>query len=467
MKCEPSLGFTSVQLFTKSHRAYGRTHMTSTAKPPIGVCALESLIDDNRGDARFRVNRRVFVDEAILALEQEQIFNKCWLYLGHESEVSKRGSYIARDVAGRPLVLSRDGDGELNCFYNVCSHRGATICRERSGVQRVFQCPYHGWVFNIKGSLTHIPGAESMPPDVNCDGALNLRSVEKMESFKGFVFVCFDPEAVGLVDYLAGAADYLAYVADHGPQGMEIVGGTQEYSAQANWKMLSENSVDGYHGMTTHSTYFDYLRGRDGTVVKRPAGGAGWVKNLGNGHVVSESIGEMAWGRPYARWVAGWGEGCRQEVDAIAKEVYGRLGQERGDVVVRGDRNMVIFPNLVVNDIMAVTVRTYYPTAAGKMHINSWSLAPIGESATSRDRRMRNFVEFLGPAGFATPDDVEMLESAQRGYAAYESAPWNDASRGMQKNVPTKTDELQLRTFWRRWKQLMTNSPAGEQLQGP
>src|SRR5690606_38923634 len=225
---------------------------------------------------------------------------------------------------------------------------------------------------------------------------------------------------------------------------------------------------DGYHGMSTHSTYFDYLRGRDGTVLKRPPGGLGWVKDLGNGHMVSESVGEMAWGRPYARWVPGWGEECRAEVEAIASEIYERLGKERGDIVVRGDRNMVIFPNLVINDIMAVTIRTYQPTSAGGMQISSWSLAPIGESEASRDRRMRNFVEFLGPAGFATPDDVEMLESAQKGYAAYKSAPWNDVSRGMQKSNPTKTDELQLRTFWRRWRQLMTGVEATEeQLQGP
>jgi p-cumate 2,3-dioxygenase alpha subunit len=115
---------------------------------------------------------------------------------------------------------------------------------------------------------------------------------------------------------------------------------------------------------------------------------------------------------------------------------------------------------------MAVTIRTFFPTSAGGMNINAWSLAPIGESASSRERRLRNFVEFLGPAGFATPDDVEMLESAQRGYQNYESAPWNDCSRGMQKSKPTKTDELQLRTFWRRWRQLMTNGSASE-LHGP
>ena len=181
---------------------------------------------------------------------------------------------------------------------------------------------------------------------------------------------------------------------------------------------------------------------------------------------VSESIGAAPWGRPYARWVPGWGDDCRAEVEQLAEAIHARLGPERGNVVVNGDRNLVIFPNLVINDIMAVTVRTFQPTSTGRMEINAWTLAPVGESPSSRSRRMRNFVEFLGPAGFATPDDVEMLESAQRAYERCGADMWNDCSRGMQSENPSKTEELQLRTFWRRWSQLM-NGTAKEGLQGP
>ena len=69
-----------------------------------------------------------------------------------------------------------------------------------------------------------------------------------MEEFKGFVFVCYDRNAMSLADYLAGAGEYLAYVADQGRDGMEIVAGTQDYCVGANWKLLQENSADGYHG---------------------------------------------------------------------------------------------------------------------------------------------------------------------------------------------------------------------------
>ncbi|MBN9474734.1 MAG: hypothetical protein ABS43_23345 [Bordetella sp. SCN 67-23] len=425
---------------------------------------VHAIIDD-REKAVFKVNRGAFTDPEILGAEHRRIFDRCWLYLAHASEIRQPGDFITRDVVGRPILLVRDPDGILRAFNNSCTHRGAAVCSERSGSTRRFTCPYHSWVFDCRGELASMPGREQLPEDANEDGSLNLKAVPRMEEFKGFIFICFDRDVEPLVDYLAEAADYLAYVADHGPQGMEVVGGTQEYSAKANWKMLAENSYDGYHGQFTHSTYFDYIRTRDGQRPKRVMGAQGWVKNLGNGHAVGESIGVAGWGRPYARWVPGFGEEAKPEIEALAAEIYDRLGQERGDVVVNGDRNVVIFPNLVVNDIMAVTVRTFYPTAAGQMKINSWALAPIGESESSRDRRMKGFVEFLGPAGFATPDDVEMLESAQKSYTAFPDQ-YNDCSRGMQSERPSKTEELQLRTFWRRWRQLMTGSSDKSQLKG-
>jgi p-cumate 2,3-dioxygenase subunit alpha len=119
----------------------------------------------------------------------------------------------------------------------------------------------------------------------------------------------------------------------------------------------------------------------------------------------------------------------------------------------------VIFPNLVINDIMAITIRTFYPVSPDYMEVNAWALAPIDESAEDSALRLDNFLTFLGPGGFATPDDVEMLESCQRGFVNRE-VEWSDLSRGMKREQPLATDDLQLRTFWRRWNQLMTEPAA-------
>ena len=286
---------------------------------------MSDLIIDDRHQARFKVHRSAFVSDEVLALERERVFGKCWLYLGHTSELKKPGDFISRRVGGRPLLYTRDRESKLNALYNTCSHRGAMVCRERSGNRRAFTCGYHAWTFDEKGRFIGMPGREALPPDATENCKLDLVPVERMEEFKGFVFVCYDRNAMSLTDYLAGAGEYLAYVADQGRDGMEIVTGTQDYCVGANWKLLQENSADGYHGVPTHSTYFDYIRSRDNATFTS-MNSKGWVKNLGNGHAVSESIGLLPWGRPYARWAPGWGEEAKVEVEALNKEIMERLG---------------------------------------------------------------------------------------------------------------------------------------------
>jgi hypothetical protein len=83
---------------------------------------------------------------------------------------------------------------------------------------------------------------------------------------------------------------------------------------------------------------------------------------------------------------------------------------------------------------------------------------PKEDSPDLRQKRIDNFLSFLGPGGFATPDDVEALESCQRGFAN-RAVEWSDISRGMQRPQPSVTDELQMQTFWRRWHELITFSP--------
>lgn len=418
---------------------------------------LERAVVEDKVAGSFKVHRRAFVDQAILEAERRAIFSRCWLYIGHESEVARPGRFITRDVGGRALLMNRDRNGTLNVFYNTCSHRGALVCRERSGQKRAFQCPYHGWVYDDCGSLVDVPGRDAMAPGLLEDGSMNLKPVPKVASHRGFVFVNFDRDApLTLKDYLAGAADVLDIVADQGADGMEIVGGMQEYSMPANWKLLYENSADGYHAAVTHATYFDYMNSREGErPVVDPVMARGRSHDLGNGHAYTTSHGVMPWGRPYARWIPSWGEDAKAEIDEIVREMVLRLGEERAALVSQADRNTLIFPNLVVNDIMAVTIRTFYPTSPDFVQINAWGLAPVGESATSRDRRLKNFVEFLGPAGFATPDDVVMLELCQKGYANIDGVEWNDISRGMHKDEPIKTDEAQMRAFWRQWQKQM------------
>jgi p-cumate 2,3-dioxygenase alpha subunit len=177
------------------------------------------------------------------------------------------------------------------------------------------------------------------------------------------------------------------------------------------------------------------------------------VVDLGNGHAVIEY--DSPWGRPIARWVPSFGEERKPHFEAIRRKFDDRFGAEHSRRICETSRNLGIFPNLVINDIMSITVRTFFPSAPDYMEVNAWAMAPVDESAEDSALRLDNFLTFLGPGGFATPDDVEMLESCQRGFINREVG-WSDISRGMHREIPRTDDELQMRAFWRRWNDLIT-----------
>ena len=406
-----------------------------------------------RDDANgiFQVSRRAFVDGALMEREYEAVFDTCWLYLGHESELPKPGDFVTRTVARRNILFTRDAQGKLHALFNTCPHRGATVCREAKGNSKVFQCFYHGWVFGCDGRIKGQPGEERYAAGYKSSGVDNMTPVPHFDSHAGFCFINFDPAAGSLSDYLAGAKDILDLIAAHSESGMTIVDGAQQYAIRANWKLLAENSVDGYHAVTTHASYLDYLKNMAGGLVPVPLSGRTY--DLGNGHAVLEY--KAPWGRPIAQWVPMFGEQGKHEMEQIYARLAARLGDDKAKRIATHNRNMIIFPNRVINDIMAITIRTFYPVTPGDMMVNGWALAPREESEWARKYRLFNFLEFLGPGGFATPDDVEALQSCQMGFANAGSAGWSDISKGMGQAEPSYDDELQMRLFWTRWNQLV------------
>jgi p-cumate 2,3-dioxygenase subunit alpha len=406
----------------------------------------------------FQVARSTYVDPEIFRAEMDEIFSKCWLYVGHESELKSNDSFEARGVGGRPVIFVRDKLGQLRCFLNVCPHRGAQITRHRSGRARNFSCIYHGWTFENTGKVKLVTEADTYSESFHREGRNDLVAVPRFEQYRGFWFLNYDKDAISLHDYLAGAREYIDLVVDQSEQGMTVVDGVQEYSARANWKMLAENSTDVLHVETLHPTYLDLIRTNSGgTMVRGKLNGGG--VSLGQGHAVVER--EATYGRPVAQWISLWGEQAKVDIDRIYSGLVAKFGQEKAHRIATRSRNLLIFPNLVINDIMSITVRTFQPISEDYMEISVWSLAPkeeIGKPAMQR--RLTNFLEFLGPGGFATPDDIEALESCQRAFAAYREAPWNDLSKGFGAPQSHPTDEITQRAFWLSWQEHLCGKGA-------
>ena len=408
------------------------------------------LIVDDGERGVFRYHRSTMTSARILEAERERIFDRCWLYLGHESEVEQPGDFRRRTVAGRPLFFVRDKEGEVRVFLNTCPHRGALICRQDEGNARVFQCFYHSWTFNMQGDLVARPDDAGYSQRIEESG-LCLMPPPRVDSYRGFCFVSFNPDVEDLPTYLAGAKDYLDLIADQSEAGLKVNRGTNKYSVRSNWKLLVENASDAYHLLQLHSTYFSYMsslmRDLPGESL-RSSWRPGVARPLGNGHTVIDAPGLA--GRTVAHWHPVMGEDTREEVEGIRRRLVELHGEERTRQIADTNHSLLIYPNMLINDFVFTIIRVFEPTAPGGTEATAWSIAPREHSPTLLARRLDNFITFLGPGGLGTPDDTEAVESCQAGMQAGEME-WSDVSRGMHREA-LSFDELQMRTFWRQWR---------------
>jgi p-cumate 2,3-dioxygenase subunit alpha len=432
----------------------------------------KKLVDIDSVHHRFRINREAYRSAEIFEKEKQLIFAKCWLYVGHASEIPNKGDFVARTVGGGDLIFMRGRSGEVGAFFNSCTHRGTRVCREKRGTAKSFACPYHGWVYNTEGKLVSM-NATNFVADINADGALDLRKVPRLEQYRGFYFVNYNPAAITLVDFLAGATEFLDSMCDQTEAELVVLPGEHSYSINANFKYLCENSYDGYHLLPVHVSYLEFLDDR-----LKAAGDQGAVnfianlftkqgrgRGLGNGHGALESW--VPTGRPVASWIPPWGPEVKKEIDAKRAWLAERFGKERADFISDVQKNLVIFPNLVINDNVGMIIRTIEPTSASTMRVNSWALGPTDESAELRAIRLDNFVSFLGPSGFGSADDIEMLELCQRGI---EHAPveWNELSKGMNGAEDSRVevcgpdDEGHMRAYWTQWERMMRGAETLE-----
>ena len=133
---------------------------------------IEHLVEDDRIRGVFRVHRSSMTSaESVPGGTGAGSLTGAGLYIGHDSEVENPGDYRRRTVAGRPVFLVRNRDGEVRVFLNSCTHRGALVCRRDAGNASVFQCFFHAWTFNTNGELIGVPGEDAYGPAFDRKGA--------------------------------------------------------------------------------------------------------------------------------------------------------------------------------------------------------------------------------------------------------------------------------------------------------
>ncbi|MCH4152288.1 MAG: Rieske 2Fe-2S domain-containing protein [Sphingobium sp.] len=405
------------------------------------------IIDDSE-DGVFSVRAKAYCDPDIYVAEQKDIFDRCWLYAAHESEIAKPGDFLTRRVGARELLMVRGKDGELRAFLNICRHKGGTVCRERSGNASTFRCLYHSWTYTTQGKLAGVALKESYASGFDKD-RFSLYPV-RLESYRGLIFICYDETADGLKQFLSGAVEVLDMILDqYEGIDMTILPGAYEYTMSANWKMLMENSMDAYHAISVHTRFFnDYMPNVMGVKMSRndlfgrTSEHVG-VRDLGNGH----SVGEI---RRFAK-----------NMDATKRSMWEeKYGKERTDRLINYNRNLLLFPNTIIAEQFPM-IRTCFPLSADVTESTSWTLVPEQEDPAIRAGRLQGFTSFQGPGGFGTPDDIEVLEQCQRNCRELPADAYLDSSRGMKQEVCLPDDELQNRVMLREWRRQL-DLPMGQ-----
>ncbi|MGF7162222.1 phenylpropionate dioxygenase-like ring-hydroxylating dioxygenase large terminal subunit [Rhodoligotrophos appendicifer] len=182
--------------------------------------------------------------QEIYDLEMRQIFGKGWVCPGFAADIPNTGDYITYSIVDQPVFVIRDRDGAIRTFSNVCLHR-MMILLEGSGSTRKIMCPYHAWTYDLDGALI---GAGHMQKTTGFDRKEYCLPEIRTEIWNGWIYITLNPDAPSISEELAPLDPLLARygMASYVP----VI--HQDQVWQTNWKLLTENFMEGYHGPVAH-----------------------------------------------------------------------------------------------------------------------------------------------------------------------------------------------------------------------
>lgn len=404
---------------------------------------VSGCLDFRPEEGVFRIARDMFTEPELFDLEMELIFERNWIYACHESEIPNAHDFMTMRAGRQPMIITRDGNGQLHALINACQHRGATLTRVAKGNQSTFTCPFHAWCYKSDGRLVKVKAPGEYPEGF--DKATRGLKKARIESYKGFVFISLDPTGTdSLEDFLGDAKVFFDMMVAQSPTGeLEVLPGRSTYTFDGNWKLQNENGLDGYHVSTVHYNYVATVQHRQqvnaakgaasGTLdySKLGAGDAetddGWF-SFHNGHSVLFSDMPNPTVRPgYA---------------TVMPRLVEEYGQARAEWMMHRLRNLNIYPSLFFMDQISSQLRIVRPVAWNKTEIISQCIGVKGESDADRESRIRQFEDFFNVSGLGTPDDLVEFREQQRGFQG-RLERWSDISRGYDKWVtgPTANSE--------------------------
>jgi Rieske 2Fe-2S family protein len=198
--------------------------------------------------------QRYFVSPEIFAQEQEKIFARQWVLVGHQSQIAKAGDYVVQDVIGESLIVIRDKNEKVRGFFNVCRHRGTRLCEARNGHLSAIQCPYHAWTYGLDGRLLGAPHMDDVPGFNKADYSLHPVDVAMWE---GFIFMNLADSQNASTQrggYMPLEKWFAPLTGKFARWKLPALRSAKriEYDVRANWKLIFENYSECYHCPGVH-----------------------------------------------------------------------------------------------------------------------------------------------------------------------------------------------------------------------
>ncbi len=416
-----------------------------------------------------RVHRDLYLSPALFALEQRHFFANTWNYVGHASQVPAAGDYIAVELAGRPLLMVRQGDGSIRVLNNRCAHKGTQLVTEACGsVGKFFRCPYHAWTYKLDGAPLAVPlkaGYEGTRLQ-QCESGQGMGALKNVAVYRDFVFAKLND---GGPDFHAYFGDVLAAIdnlVDRSPVGrLRVEGGVLRNVVHCNWKMYLENINDTVHPLSTHESATAAAnvlwQGQPSDAPKPMA--MEQILPFGAGYDFFDRMGGRVYPNGHSMLGVNFSihSGYAQvpEYEAALREAHGEA--RATEILQRSPQNSVCFPSLAVKG-SPQAIRVIRPLAVDRTLIEAWSFRVEGAPELLLERSMTYNRLVFSPMSVVAHDDVHLFESIQQGLRG-SSNEWVSLHRdfdpaeleGGTREV-NGTNELLMRNQFRAWATFMT-----------
>jgi phenylpropionate dioxygenase-like ring-hydroxylating dioxygenase large terminal subunit len=429
--------------------------MTRAALPSVG-----DLVEPDR------VHRRVYTDPGIFALEMERIFGHAWVFVAHTSQIPNAGDYVTTRIGLQPIVVTRDHDGMVQVLYNRCTHRGSLVCLDPKGSGRRLLCQYHGWTFDMDGTLTGVPMKWGYADFDKRAEQFNLRKVARVADYRGFIFASLAESGPDLPTFLGGMSSSIDDLIDRAPDGeVTFAGGAFRQLSKSNWKLIIENSNDIVHAGALHHSA-NVAVTHTSTEGYDPPFGQHRVASLrANASPLSKMDESGTAAFPYGHtFIGGLPRPPRtgDVYDRYRAALVQRNGEARTDEILGVTRHLnMIYPNLLTQGFYG-NIRVVMPLAVDRTEVIMYPMRLNGAPRELFETTIRMANNLGSSAGIALSDDLEMYERCQQGYAA-EAVEWVDFGRGygidrVEENGAvngTGTSELPMRNQFKAWSAYM------------